>query len=234
MNHIEHLIEPQRLFLVWQKPDGNGEARGRRIVAELVRPSPIESVTFRYLKDTKDFQKAEQDGFKGFPAFGTSTEQHSHSPLAPFIRRIPPRSREDFSRYLAMHKLPSNYTGSDFALLGYTNAKLPGDGFELIPDLSGIEGPFEFMLEVAGTQYHNCPIDNLVLGDTVNFVIDQQNEFDSNAICIFSHDNKLGHVPRPYLPAFHDWISRGIVSATIERLNGKPERRLIYLFVSVK
>lgn len=40
----------------------------------------------------------------------------------------------------------------------------------------------------------------------------------------------IGHVPKPLVPAFAKWLRGHSVKGTIERLNGKPERPLVYLF----
>ncbi len=65
MNLITHIIEPQRLLLVWQGPEGGD--RSRCIVAELLKTN--HAIELHYLTQSEDFRKARQSGFEGHPAF---------------------------------------------------------------------------------------------------------------------------------------------------------------------
>lgn len=234
MNYIENYFEPLRLWLIWRASDvdGTGQTRARRKVAEIVKTSD-EAVELRYLIGTEDYEAALVDGFQGFTAFSLNSAVHINNVLEAFIRRLPPRKREDFKTYLSMHRLPSSFEGSDMALLGYTGAKLPGDSFELIPDFSEAELPIDFIIEVAGFRYHNQSANQITIQDEVDFVQEPENEFDSNAIAVHVRGKKIGHVPRPLLDSFHKWLERHQVTATVERINGKVDRPLIYLFVKV-
>jgi len=49
VNYIQHIHEPRRLLLVWQRPEEDGAARVRRAVAELLRDS-AGRVQLRYLQ----------------------------------------------------------------------------------------------------------------------------------------------------------------------------------------
>ncbi len=234
MNRIEHIIEPERLWLIWQPGESNGKSRRRHLVGEIVRSD--NNFTFRYLESAIDFESAKNLGFLGYPAFKLHTPEHNKGVLDAFLRRIPPRSRDDFEEYLERSRLPSGFSGSDFALLGYTGAKLPGDGFELCADLAEANSPFEIILEIAGFR-HSSEIkkEDLVIGDPVEFVHDPLNAHDSNAIAIKINGKMLGFVGRQYANQFHRWNERNLsVDGVIERINGTIERPLVYLFVTVK
>lgn len=233
MNQIEHVIEPKRLWLAWQSPDGQGRDRSRRVVAEIVRENS-DDVIFRYLKNNADFEEARNSGFKGFPAFDISTSEHRTGVLDAFVRRLPPRKREDFRDYLVTHRLSREFSGSDMALLGYTGAKLPGDGFEIVPDLTNAHPPFEVLLEVAGFRYQGISVKDLAVGAEVQFFPEPENSIDSQAIVITYNELRIGYVSKPYLSAMREWLQNYHVEATIERLNGKPERPLVYLLVTVR
>lgn len=233
MNRIQHLIEPQRLFLSWQRAMDGKERRTRRIVGEIARES--DGVVFRYLTEREDFNKAMAEGFQGFPAFKIGKfQEYTSGVLDAFTRRLPPRKREDFTDYLAQYRLPGNFTGSDVALLGYTGAKLPGDGFEIMPDLSGIVPPLELVMEVAGFRHHDVASAGLAVGDAVRLMPEPDNAHDPDAIAIHHNAHgRIGYVPRPYCSAMAGWLATCTVEANIDRLNGKPERPLVYLFVKV-
>lgn len=231
MNRIQHLIEPRRLLLCWQRPIDGTARRTRRIVGEIERGEG--GAVFRYLRDREDFAKAEAEGFRGFPAFGLKHGQEfSAGVLDAFGRRLPPRKREDFPEYLARFRLPNDFNGSEMALLAYTGAKLPSDGFELIPDLEGIDPPLELVIEIAGRRHYQ-PATPMAVGDPVELVAEPDNPIDPLAIMIHHAGELIGYLPAPYCKAFAAWSGAAKVAASIDRINGKPERPLVYLFVKV-
>lgn len=232
MSRIEHLIEPRRLLLYWQRPiDGNAR-RDRRIVGEIERND--EGAVFRYLPDREDFAKAQDEGFRGYPAFGLKPDRVvTAGVLDAFVRRLPPRTREDFGEYLARFCLPENFNGSSMALLAYTGAKLPGDGFELVPDLEDAAPPLELVIEVAGFRRQEVSAVAVATGDPVRLVLEPDNPMHAEAIAIHHASGRIGYVPRPYCAAFGRWLKNHVVDAHIDRINGRPERPLVYLFVAV-
>jgi hypothetical protein len=140
---IEHVDEPARLILAWQAPDPEKD-RLRWAVGELSRATGV--ATFKYF-DGDEFTRLNsgrrQDelraaGFRGYPAFDvlhTPSGEFSDGVLEAFLRRVPPRSRSDFPRYLEHFRLRSSDGIGPFALLAVTEAKLPSDGFSLIDPL---------------------------------------------------------------------------------------------------
>jgi len=233
MNRIRHLVEPHRLFLAWQRPVSSMERRSRRIVGEIERRPG--GAVFRYLENLPDYQEARREGFQGFPAFsiGKSQEYRSPSVLQAFMRRLPPRKREDFSEYLAQFRLPTPFDGSDMALLAYTGAKLPGDGFESMPGLADAIPPIELVMEVAGFRHQQVSASSLAVGEPVTLASEPDNAADPDAIAVRHRDNRIGYIAKPYCATVANWLRAYTVEATIERINGKPERPLVYLFVKV-
>ncbi|TAE32399.1 MAG: hypothetical protein EAY65_06875 [Alphaproteobacteria bacterium] len=138
---LTHIIEPKRLLLTWQASQGESCGGKRHVVAELCRENSNSShITFRYNSDSSDYREAIAKGFQGYPAFSLQHQNHNHDVLAAFARRIPSRKRGDFLEYLSYwHISPqAGESMSDFALLGYTGAGLPSDGFNRIcPSPSG-------------------------------------------------------------------------------------------------
>ena len=93
MKYIEHIIEPEKLLLSWQ----TNRSRGRLFVAELIRKG--ENADLVYLLNSNEFLNAESLGFEGYPGF-SSNKQIYDNVLFAFIKRLPPRSRGDFGKYL--------------------------------------------------------------------------------------------------------------------------------------
>lgn len=231
MSRIEHLVEPHRLLLAWQRPMAGNERRSRRIVGEIEWRANC--AVFRYLANLPDYLEAQQEGFQGFPAFAIGKEEYASGVLDAFMRRLPPRKREDFSEYLAQFRLPIPFTGSDIALLAYTGAKLPGDGFEIIPDLSDATPPFELVMEVAGFRHQEVAVSSLSVGEPVTLVAEPHNPADPDAIAVRHGAGCIGYIAKPACAVVATWLRSYTVDASIERINGKPERPLVYLFVKV-
>ncbi len=233
MNRIQHLVEPHRLFLAWQRPVAGMEHRSRRIVGEIERRA--DGAIFRYLENLPDYQEARREGFQGFPAFsiGKGQEYTSSGVLKAFMRRLPPRKREDFSEYLAQFRLPIPFDGSDMALLAYTGAKLPGDGFEIIPDLADALPPIELVMELAGFRHQAVSASSLSVGESVTLVAEPDNPADPDAIAVRHRAGRIGYIAKPYCATVANWLRAYTVEASIERINGKPERPLVYLFVKI-
>jgi hypothetical protein len=235
MNQIEHVLDPERLLLVW-RPNQTGAPRTRRVVAEVVQPKERPHAVLRYLAGSEDFDQATAEGFQGYPAFRVEQVEHASNVLDSFIRRLPPRNREDFYQYLQRHRLPEDSQLSDMALLAYTNAKLPSDEFELYPDLTSSAPPFELIIEVAGFRHQDgVALGDIYAGDPVVLKPEPENLYDTNAIAVFHNGKKIGHIDRAQAPSFKSWLRKGYkINATVERINGKPGRPLVYVFVSVR
>lgn len=207
--------------------------RTRHVVGEVICEG--KESTFRYLEETPDFAAAKAEGFQGFPAFHLQAAPHRSGVLDAFLRRLPPRSRDDFDDYLQAYRLPSPFSGSDTALLGYTGARLPSDGFELVPDLSEATPPFELIIETAGLRHQDgVSLERLRVGDAISLVEERDNPVDPDAIAILHAAGRIGYVPRPYCSPVRAWLTQFDVDASIERINGKPDRPLVYLFVRVR
>lgn len=231
MNQIEHIVEPERLWLVWRAGQGT-----RRIVAEIVMRHDEHAAVLRYLIGAEDFERAKDEGFVGYPAFQAKQKEHSSGVLDSFLRRLPPRKRDDFADYLQRHRLPVDKEFSDMALLGYTNAKLPSDGFEIYADLSDARPPFEVVLEVAGFRHQKAvSASDIYIGDPITLKSEPENPHDPAAIAIFHNGLRIGYVDRAQAPSLHVWMRKGfLLNVTIERINGKPDRPLIYVYVTVR
>lgn len=234
MSTLLHIVEPVGLYLTWQPQDEQAKTRTRRVVADIRRDSHG-SVVFRYLKGTTDFKEAEMAGFKGFPAVDIKSEGTSTGVLEALLRRLPPRKREDFSEFLALHRLPHPFAYSDFALLGYTGARLPSDGFSLVPIFPEDVAPCDYIIEIAGFRHADgADVSRLSVGERVSFSVDAENPVDQDAIGIVHGGIRIGYVNRALKDSFGLWMKKNLVTGTIERLNGKPERPLVYVRVSIR
>lgn len=228
---IEHLVEPDRLLLYWQARESKLRCRYR--VGELVKRD--NKVALVYDLDSPELAEAKRQGFRGYPAFPMRQAEHNHQVLEAFIRRLPPRNRRDFGRYLSLRALPVNTTISDFALLGYSGAKLPNDGFELVHPFDNPPEAFEVLIEIAGFRHESqLEVADLQAGSSIQFLPEPENPIDASAIRLESAGRKLGYVPRGHLDMLHRMLHDG---ATLEgevfRINGTSERPLVYVLTHI-
>ena len=186
------------------------------------------------MKGTQDFSAAEDAGFRGFPAFRLENAETREGVRESLMRRLPPRNREDFVDYLRSHALPASFSLSELALLGYTGARLPSDGFALVPDFPPEAHPCEYIMELAGTRHvFKGSLADLSIGDAVTIKPDPTNPVESDSLMVYHQDRAIGYVNRALKGVVYRWLADGRLSAVIERLNGKPDRPLIYVRVSV-
>lgn len=230
MRTINRIMEPTRLLLTWQPPTG-----GTRYVVGQIDRQQGDNYVFTYHFQSEDYAKAQEKGFAGHPAFSLKSEEHTNNVLDPFVRRLPPRKRKDFAEYLAQHLLPHPFEGSDFALLGYTGAKSPGDGFCLVPDPEILNSEGELLFEVAGTRYQEgLDLSKVMVGDLVKLVPEEDNPVDPHAIAVVHESGKLGYINKVLCKKLKQKIAKHKISAFVAKKNGTPERPLVYLLVECR
>lgn len=234
-NQIEHIVEPNRLLLTWQSLD-DCKSRTRFAVGQLEATSPP---TFTYFSEEsflrlngKPLSHIHSLGYAQYPAFRPAKLRHSDGVLEAFLRRLPPRNRSDFDKYISHFRLSRDTSFSDFALLGITEAKLPADGFALVDPLDERAKARELMVEVVGHRHYNCDMAGS-LGEPVDLVPEPQNQWDPSAIMVFARGTKVGYINRFQCSAFQQWIGEGRVAAVIERVNGTSEHPRLYIFARV-
>ena len=230
MPEVNHIFEPSRLFLAWHHL-GEKSQRPRRIVGELYKSGS--SISFRYLRDTEDYKLAEKEGFIGFPAFARSNAIYEDA-LDAFTKRIPPRKRADFDRYLSQYGLSANFNGSILSLLGYTGARLASDSFELCPDYSDITLPADLVIELAGANYHIAEKPLPAEGDTVEFFEEPDNEYDENAIAAYCQQTKIGYISRPLTHGFSELIKKTKIEGQILKSSRQQDKVQILVLVKCR
>jgi hypothetical protein len=224
-------IEPNRLKLIWQS---SGVDRNKYTVGELVRSG--QSVSLSYFHDSAEMFGARSAGFVGHAAFPFNRPVYHENVIETFSRRLPSRHRNDFYMYLHKNRLAAKTHISDFALLGYTGAYLPSDGFSFAVDWRFQELPYLFLMEVAGFRYNSgmlMQMDDL-LGRPVFFQYEEGNPYDSSAVAIYVEGQKIGYVPRYYAANFRYWSAVYEISGSIERIDGALAKPQVSILLFVK
>jgi len=236
---IEHVDEPGRLILAWQAADLTCN-RYRWAVGEVSREpdGPMfryyRGEEFRRFNDGRDEAAARQARFLGYPAFDLRTDVFRDGVIEAFSRRLPPRSRADFTRYLEHFRLRSADTLGAFALLAVTEAKLPSDGFSLVDPLDAAALRRDLVFEIAGHRRHPGGGDMLVVGQEVHLVAEQDNPHDNDTVRIDASGVTIGYASRLQAPTLRHWLENRLVRARLLRLNGTEERPRAFVFVSVR
>lgn len=228
-NTIRHIREPSRLILTWQASEKRGN-RKRLAVGELTRRDGSVALTY-YDKST--VAEAVALGYEGYAAFSLKESFHSKDVLQAFMRRLPPRSRNDFGQYLNGLRLPLDAPISDFALLGYSEAKLPSDGFSLVDPLDSSLPPSEYLWEIAGYRHYKG-LGEADIGREVFLQAEPTNIEDPNAVAVRTPDRILGYINRIQAPVVKQWTVDGRASAAIEKLNGTLDWPRAFIFVRFK
>ncbi|MDE1226124.1 hypothetical protein MCT03_18215 [Vibrio aestuarianus] len=227
---IENSIHVNTLFLTWQS---NRDRNQRYLVGALKK---LESgFEFSYLTETQDYSDAIAQGFLGYPAFPLNKGSFTNDVMTTFMKRLPPRSRRDFKRYLVNHHLPEEFDGNDFDLIAHTGIQLPSDGFDLIPNLEEADIPFDYLMEVAGTRYYLDfeQSSAIQLGSKVSLRCENENEFDCNAVAMFVNQTKIGYVNKLFCQTVRKLMERE-VDCYVAKVSGTSERPLIYVMLSAK
>lgn len=227
---IENSIHVNTLFLTWQS---NRDRHQRYLVGALRK---LESVfEFSYLTETQDYSDAISQGFLGYPAFPLDKGPFTNDVMTTFMKRLPPRSRRDFKKYLVNHHLPEKFDGNDFDLIAHTGIQLPSDGFDLIPNLEEADIPFEYLMEVAGTRYHLNyeQLESIQHRSKVSLYNENENEFDCNAVALFVNQIKIGYVNKLFCQTVRKLMERE-VECYVAKRSGTIERPLIYVMLCAK
>jgi hypothetical protein len=157
-----------------------------------------------------------------------------HNALDAFMRRLPPRKRGDFTEYLEGLRLSSDAQISDFAVLGYSGAKLLSDGFSILHPFNDVDAPCELPLEAAGYR-HQKGLKNLPqINSPATFVKELYGPDKEDAIAIKVEDSCIGYVIRGLIPTFLNWMKNGrIMGAWVEKTNGTRHNLTVCLYVKV-
>lgn len=239
---IKHLSEPKRLMLTWEPPL-TVSGRTRWIVGEVRRTS--HGIEFRYLKgdefsaenNGRSERELKATGYLGYPAFdsrGSDKTTFDDHVLEAFLRRLPPSTRSDFTAYLEHHRIQATDSVSPMALLGATEARLPGDGFSLIDPFDPQQVFCDAVIEVAGHRHYPDSRAALAPGQVVELSREPDHPHDPNAVRISADGITAGYVNRVQAPSVSVWLSTRQVEASVLRLNGSATKPRAFLFLKVR
>ena len=240
MKLIEHIKDPERVLVIWQRPDeaAKGGAGERYLVGEVRRQ---EGRVYLEYYDNDDATRARAIGFNGFTTFPADKESLYNGNVDTVLsKRLASTSRPDYEQYLVSHRINPEQAEklSVLGLLAYTGGKLASDGFSFAHTFENTTPPFDFTFEVAGFRHndgmkHFQPIDGL-LRAAVEFVPEPNNVSDKDAIAVYTAGVILGYVHKGLRTVMHRLLSNHQVTGHVTRLNGTPERPCVIVLVQVR
>jgi hypothetical protein len=218
--------QPFVLWLIWQ----NIETRQRYHVGNLT--SLNGKYTFSYVLSGKrrTLLEAIENGYQPHLAFRNIQKTYVSDRLFDaFSRRLPDKRRPDFNEVLLTLGLSKEYSEMD--LLRATGGRLGTDPYEFVAPIIINNGYFDFY--IAGWRYYEGEntLQELKLGEKVEFELDLGNPEDNRAVVILTtkYGNKLGFVPAFYSEFMYDVIkNNGELTARIESINieAKPQQKV--------
>lgn len=233
---IEQPIEPKRLLLAWQAPDGQMD-RLRWAVGAIENACS----TFRYFDADelpthnagRSLDRLRAAGFGGYPAFPFEAGRcFDKDVLRTFLRRLPPTSRGDFGRYQEYFSIRPGSTLSGPLLLALTEARLPSDGFSIVDPFDASITNCDAVFEIAGYRYEISGRD-VEVGDELTLTTDPLNEHDPSAVAIHRRGERIGFVNRLQAPTVAHWLCANSVTCHILRKNGRVDAPRAYALISV-
>lgn len=232
MKFIENIIEPAFLWLTWKAGLTDSNMRKNRIIGKLI--SSEGKIDFIYAFDHPDFTEALELGFEGYPELRLESKFHRNVDDI-FLKRLPSRTRKDFSNFLKSIRLKDQNI-STITLLGYSGAKVISDNFSIINPFVGVNKDCELLSEVAGCSQFQDTINLCQIDDKINYIEELDNKYDQNAIALYKDEKKIGYINRILAPTIKAWIiNKANIDISIEKIS-MDHRKMIRLsvFISVK
>lgn len=218
---------PFELWLVWQ----NVETRQRYHVGRLLHEDGIYSFSYETKVYRRKLSEAMDNGYRPHLAFPDIDKTYkSRTLFGPFARRLPDTRRPDYQSVLRDLGLSPECTEMD--VLRATGGVLATDSYEFVSPIAVENHHFDFDFFVAGWRYYdgNQMIDQLQVGDSVEFSLDPENNYDHKAVVVMSvNGKKLGFIPAFYSGWMFEIIKKGCdYQARVESIHPQavPHRKV--------
>ncbi|MBL4873265.1 MAG: HIRAN domain-containing protein [Rhodobacteraceae bacterium] len=231
---ISNPIHTKSAFLIWQSPLEGGGSRRRLPVALMCANDDSTGVSFRYLRDTSDFETALSEGFQGYTGIPLDREDTSDA-INTLGRRLPNSERADYVEFLNRFGLSPENNLPTLSLLAYTGAKLTSDSFSVADTFEGFDHSFQYIFDVAGRRHNFDATPSPQKGDAVSFCPEPENPHDPHAIALRDDDgNRLGYVNTCQAAAVNTWLANGSISGEVFRVNGRTSYPRLFVIAAIE
>ena len=188
--------KPFELWLIWQ----NAETRQRYHVGTLLYKDDGYKFSYEMKGGRRKLADAMNNGYRPHLAFPDTNKNYTSSTLfGPFARRLPDSRRPDYQ--LVLQNLGITNESTEMDILQATGGILATDSYEFVLPILVDKDFFTLDFYVAGWRYYDGDkvIDQLQVGDNVEFLLDPQNDIDHKAVVVMSvNEEKLGFIPAFY------------------------------------
>lgn len=186
--------EFNKIFLSWRKGQGH-----RRHIVGLLEQT-IES-EYRFSYDIEAVKKAQVDGFIPYTEFSDINRLYNGNVLDIFAQRLIKSERPDIQAFYDFWEIEPAYKDDKFYMLGHTQGLQPTDNFEFLADYNLAEG-LHFLTELAGLSNYRLPAGTLKEGDILRFELEDNNEYDSEAVTVFKGEKEVGLIKKIHCRVF--------------------------------
>ncbi len=219
----------RNLVISWRDQE-----RRRYAVAEL-HYTLQGAVRFSYLRNSVDWQKALEAGFRNFPGINERNLENDKDILLLLASRLPPKRRDDYNAFLEQILISPALKDelTTFQLLAYSFGRSVNDSFEFIDpltDATGYSAPI--LIEIAGTSHAvrkgNFSREDIRVNDSVTLIEDNSNPIDSNAVKVVWNGREIGFVNKVQALGVRNLLEQG-TTAKVAKVNGTVARPRIVL-----
>lgn len=187
---------PFELWLIWQ----NVETRQRYHIGRLFHENGMYTFSYETKGHRRKLSEAMEKGYRPHLAFPDIHKTYTAKKLfGPFARRLPDTRRPDYLSVL--RELGLSFECSEMDILRATGGILATDSYEFVSPIFVENDFFNLDFFIAGWRYYNGDrvINQLQVGDNVEFTLDPENEQDHKAVVVMSvNGEKLGFIPAFY------------------------------------
>lgn len=179
-------VKVREIYLSWRK----GKGGPRKLVGVLKR-TPSNGITFKYLKD--GVEDAKTEGFKEYAGFPLSYEKvYQENDLDIFSLRLIPFDRKDNIQLLKFWEALG--CKDKFDLLALTQGLLPTDNFEFLGLYNPSKG-FKFVTDLAGLSHLSLLRGLVSVGDVLNYEIEANvHAFRGSAVKVYKGNHHIGYI----------------------------------------
>lgn len=186
--------EFDKIILVWRKSTGSR----REAIGELCKEG--DKYIFRYVSNIKNL--IENNKAIPYLEFQDIEKKYTENVLDIFAQRLTKKSRLDIKSLYDFWEIDELMTSDKFYLLGKTQGLVSTDNFEFLAQFKYKKG-LTFLTEISALSINKLNPEIVKEGDRLSYVLETDNEFDSQAVKVFSNGVELGYIKKFHTSVFH-------------------------------
>ena len=187
------------ITLVWRP----GKGRRRISIGTLTKSKKTGELNFQYIQKGEDEARKVDSQFSGYPGLPISSASFESSLLEEvFFSRLINTERNDAKQLLDFWLVdPARYSDK-YYLLAQTQGLSFSDTFEFVPRYFKSHKN-SFVTDVAGLSQIPFDLSILKVGEKLQFVLEPDNAYDSNAVYLSFNGQKIGYIKKGHNSVFN-------------------------------